>query len=170
MKKFSEVFGHVEDWFMIISGVLVFVLMALTVVDVAGRYFFNQALQGSVEISEVLLLVITVLSVAGTQRVGGHVGMDVFIDRLKITDSPFSPVFQGLALLLTEAAFLIAVYYTFVAFLVSLDMSETTAGPLYIPNWPTRGILCLGVFLMSVRLAIQFIEVLRSVRVRGGRQ
>jgi len=160
-------FARVEDWLVLFSAVMILVLMMLTVVDVSGRYLFRHPLQGSVEISELLLLVIIVLAIAGTQRVGGHVGMDILLDKLKRMRRPLYPALQTFALFVSEAVFVIVLFYCFRAFLASVAMNETSAGPLYVIVWPAKGILCLGLLFMCVRLAIQLSQAVKSIRVWG---
>ena len=164
MKKFSESFSRIEDVLMLCSVGAIVVLMMLTIVDVLGRYLFCNPVVGSVEVSELLMVVIIVLAIAGTQRVGANIGMDALLNKFKKMNRPLFPIFQTFALLLTEAAFVMALYYSFIAFLRALDANETTAGPVYIIAWPVRGILCLGLLFMCIRLAIQLVQTVPSIR------
>ena len=50
MNKFSDILQKVEDGFIIFGGVLVFILMMVTVIDVSGRYKLSAPIKGSVEV------------------------------------------------------------------------------------------------------------------------
>ena len=63
------------------AAVLLFCLMALTTVDVIGRYLFNRPLRGAFEITELLLLTLIFAGLPLVSRADEHVTMD-FIDRL----------------------------------------------------------------------------------------
>jgi C4-dicarboxylate transporter DctQ subunit len=165
VKKFSDICERTEDWFALFSGGIAFVIMALTIVDVVGRYFFLKPLTENVELSMLLMVGVVMFSIAGTQRVGGHVAMEIFVNRFKRMNRPLFPAFKTFALLLSEAVFLFALYYVIRAFLESYNIHEVTSGPVFMIIWPAKLIICFGVFLMCVRLAIQLIQTVRSIGV-----
>jgi len=61
------------------AALLLFGLMAITTVDVAGRYIFNWPLRGGFEITELLLLTLIFAGLPLVSRADEHVTMD-FID------------------------------------------------------------------------------------------
>lgn len=63
------------------AAVLLFVLMAITTVDVIGRYIFNFPLRGGFELTELLLLTLIFAGLPLVSRADEHVTMD-FIDAL----------------------------------------------------------------------------------------
>src|SRR5215510_10146204 len=63
------------------AAVLLFGLMALTTVDVVGRYFFNRPLRGAFEVTELLLLTLIFAGLPLASRAGEHVTLD-FVDQL----------------------------------------------------------------------------------------
>lgn len=63
------------------AAVLLFCLMAVTTVDVIGRYVFNFPLRGGFEITELLLLTLIFAGLPLVSRADEHVTMD-FIDAL----------------------------------------------------------------------------------------
>ena len=62
------------------AAVLLFCLMAVTTVDVIGRYIFNFPLRGGFEITELLLLTLIFAGLPLVSRADEHVTMD-FIDQ-----------------------------------------------------------------------------------------
>jgi len=65
----------------ITAAVILFVLMAVTFVDVIGRYLFNHPLSGAFETTELLMLVLIFAGLPLVSRADEHVTMD-FIDSL----------------------------------------------------------------------------------------
>jgi TRAP-type C4-dicarboxylate transport system permease small subunit len=63
------------------AAILLFGLMALTTVDVIGRYVFNRPLRGAFEVTELLLLTLIFAGLPLASRAGEHVTLD-FIDPL----------------------------------------------------------------------------------------
>jgi len=70
----GRVVQGVLDW---AAASLMFLLMAMTCVDVAGRYFFNRPLPGGLELTEItmVLLVFAGLPIVTTAR--EHVTVDI---------------------------------------------------------------------------------------------
>ncbi len=61
-----------------LSAVLLFCMMALTFVDVIGRYFFNAPIPGGFEITELLLATLIFCGLPLVSIYGEHVTVDLF--------------------------------------------------------------------------------------------
>jgi TRAP-type C4-dicarboxylate transport system permease small subunit len=72
--------GAMEPLLGAIAGVLLFGMMTLTFIDVLLRYLFNAPLQGSFEITELMLVVLIFAALPLVSRREEHVVMD-FLDR-----------------------------------------------------------------------------------------
>ena len=72
--------GAMEPLLGVIAGVLLFCMMTLTFIDVALRYVFNAPLQGSFEITELMLVGLIFAALPLVSRREEHVVMD-FLDR-----------------------------------------------------------------------------------------
>jgi TRAP-type C4-dicarboxylate transport system permease small subunit len=72
--------GVMEPLLGAIAGVLLFCMMTLTFIDVTLRYLFNAPLQGSFEITELMLVVLIFAALPLVSRREEHVVMD-FLDR-----------------------------------------------------------------------------------------
>lgn len=62
------------------AGVVLFALMMVTVVDVAGRYFFNAPLPGGFEITELLMAAIVYVGIVPVSRREAHITIDLLDD------------------------------------------------------------------------------------------
>jgi TRAP-type C4-dicarboxylate transport system permease small subunit len=63
------------------AAILLFVLMVVTTLDIAGRYIFNWPLRGAFEITELLLLTLIFAGLPLASRADEHVTLD-FVDML----------------------------------------------------------------------------------------
>jgi TRAP-type C4-dicarboxylate transport system permease small subunit len=63
------------------ASAILFVLMAMTFVDVVSRYVFNRPLSGTFEITELMLLVLIFAGLPLVSHANEHVTMD-FIDKM----------------------------------------------------------------------------------------
>ncbi|MFC6671512.1 TRAP transporter small permease [Marinobacterium aestuariivivens] len=66
----------------LLAGVTLFALMAMTCVDVVGRYFFNHPLDGGTELTEVGLAILVFAEMPLITCRGGHVVVDILDRRL----------------------------------------------------------------------------------------
>ena len=72
---------RMESFFNLTSAMLILFLMLLAVVQVVGRKFFNFPIPGYVDWVEMAMAIFCFLSIAYTQKLGGHVRMEFFIGR-----------------------------------------------------------------------------------------
>lgn len=61
----------------IVAGVILSTMMALTVVDVVMRYWFNSSIPGAFEITELLLVILIFAGFPLVSKGDGHVSVDV---------------------------------------------------------------------------------------------
>lgn len=64
------------------AGLTVLAIMIVTVVDIAGRYFLAQPFGGTVELTEIGMVLIVFFGLALTERERRHVTIDVLYSRL----------------------------------------------------------------------------------------
>ena len=65
----------------VVASVILFLMMALTVIDVVARYVFNRPLRGAFEVTELMLLVLIFAGLPLVSFTDEHAVMD-FIDRV----------------------------------------------------------------------------------------
>lgn len=66
----------------LITSILLVALMGVTLVDVIGRYLFNNPLQGSSEYTELLLLAVVYAGLPAICLDDGHISVDLFTGNL----------------------------------------------------------------------------------------
>lgn len=66
-----------------LCAALLLTMMALTVVDVIGRYVFSTPVQGSIELTELMLLAVIFLGLPAATLDREHVTVDLVTDRLR---------------------------------------------------------------------------------------
>ena len=79
---FEKGISMMSNILMYVCAVLLLVMLFLGMADVAGRYLFNKPIIGTVEIFEVLLPAMVLLSLAYTQQLKAHVTVDLFCSKL----------------------------------------------------------------------------------------
>ena len=79
-----------------ICGVILIVMMALTVIDVIGRYGFNAPLIGATELTELLLVSVVFIGLPAVSMDDGHVSVDLFVSKMPVWIQPFRRIFVAL--------------------------------------------------------------------------
>lgn len=148
---------RLEQFFALISGITIFLLMLLAVWSVTGRNVFNSPLMGYVDWIEQAMPLIAFMGMAYTQREGGHIRMDILVGRL--TGRPLWAA-ELLSTLLILALVLLLMWGSWAHFARSFDW----AAPLYsrdssidigLPLWPAKLLAPIAYAVMALRLALQ---------------
>lgn len=129
-----------------IAAVVLFFMMALTLVDVLGRYLFDWPIPGGFEMTEVAL---ATLIFAGLPLVTGreeHVTVDLF-DRL--IPAGVRPVRDALISLLAGVVVAMIGYHVWLKALESRQYGDITA-TIHIPLWPLVVFMSVSLFGTAV--------------------
>jgi len=147
----------VETLFALISGIAVFSLMILAVVSVGGRHIANQPLSGYVDWIEQAMPLIAFVGISYTQRLGGHIRMDIIIGRLRgrvLWSAEFLTTLVMLILLM------LLVWGTYSHFLRAFDFdapnwSRDSSLDIGLPLWPMKLVVPVAFSVLCLRLALQ---------------
>jgi len=149
----------VESFFNVTSGMLILFLMFLAVFQVVGRKFFNFPVPGYVDWVEMAMAIFCFLSIAYTQKLGGHVRMELFISR-----------FSGRSLWIVEAIgtliaiWIIAVlaFYGWEHFMRAWVIGDSSID-IQIPIWPGKLVVVVAFISLELRLLVQLCGFLRLI-------
>ena len=143
-----------------LAVVPVFLMMILTVIDVTGRYFFNNPLTGTVELIELFLPIFCVLSWAYVQVKKGHITIDLVINSMPPRAQTALNIFTSII-----AIFIISLIAWQTIPMVSLSnrMHEGT-DLLGLPIWPFKLTLFFGLFFLGLQLILDIIDYSRELR------
>lgn len=142
-----------------IGAIALFGMMALTVIDVAGRYLFNAPLLGAFELTEFLVLILIFSFLGYTEANKRHICVELILDLLPkrvqyICELINHVICLGLFVLITCMAVLKA---------IELMSTGESSPNLFIPNYPFAFFLALGSLVMCIEY-IRDIAGLLSIR------
>ena len=165
LSRLDKALYRLEMFLALVSGLAVFSLMVLAVVSVGGRNFFNQPLPGYVDWIEQAMPLIAFTGIAYTQRLGGHIRMDIFVGML-----------QGRALWIAELVttllililMIVLVYGTWAHFERSFDFgspmwSRDSSMDIGLPLWPAKLLVPVAFSVLCARLVLQCWGYLRAI-------
>ncbi len=146
-----------EKIFALLSGLAIFALMVLAVVSVSGRHALNQPLPGYVDWIEQAMPLIAFMGISFTQRVGGHIRMDIVVGLLK---GRALWAVEWLGVLLILMVMLLLVWGSWAHFERSFDMSmpmwsRDSSMDIALPLWPAKLLAPVAFSVLCLRLVLQ---------------
>ena len=153
-------YQRIENGLNLFAAGFIFFLMFLAAAQVLSRKLLNIPIPGYIDYAEQSMAIFAFLGVAYCQRLGGHVRMELVLDKLK----------RGRALWIAEAittlaALLIIVLlarYSFDHFLRAWNNGDSTID-INLPVWPSKLLVSIALGILSIRLLIQFVGFIRLV-------
>ena len=130
-------------------------LMLFAACEIVGRYVFRRPIPGHVEIVELVMAAVVFLGIAYTQRVGGHIRMDMLIT--KVLKGRLYHIAEAITLLLSLLGYSIITVASFYFALDAYKLGDITTY-IYWPTWPSKLTIPIGAFLLCVRFFLQLIQ------------
>jgi TRAP-type C4-dicarboxylate transport system permease small subunit len=150
---------RVNRWLHYIGGITLVALMMITVVDVVGRSFFDRPFRGTVELTEMAMIVIIYLAFGYAEHEGDHISVDLVHRQLRRVPQLVLTVFNG--------AFGVAVIglmtWHLYQFAGRLQTGGYTTAVLKIPQGPVALISVAGAAMFVLALATTAVLALRAL-------
>ena len=155
----DEKLFKVETFFNLTSAMLILFLMLLAVVQVVGRKFFNFPVPGYVDWVESAMAIFCFLSIAYTQKLGGHVRMEFFIGRF---EGRLLWSLETIGTLVAMGIIAILAWYGYEHFVRAWVIGDSSID-IQLPIWPGKIIVVIAFISLELRLLIQLFGFLRLV-------
>ena len=142
LDRLHQTFAWLSDRLLDLAGIVLFLMMVHVASDVAGRYFLNSPIPGTLEIVSYYYMVPAVfLPLATIELTRGSIAVDLFF---MMMSDPMKRASVFLVLVLSTVVYAGLAYVTAGDALRSFSRSEVVMGPVTILVWPTRVILPLS--------------------------
>jgi TRAP-type transport system small permease protein len=153
------------DWLIriliIISGIAFIIVMLGTAIDVIMRYIFNKPITGGLEMAEYLFVTMVFLAIAYTQSKDEHIRVDFIVDLFPIKGKYWSRVLSlSIALIIS----LLIAWRGLIALITSIRVDEFAMGQIPFPLWPSKLMVPLGFFVLSLRLIFDIVQNIKKAR------
>ena len=148
--KLSEKIGVFSKLLSYAGALVLFALMLLTTMDVAGRYLFNTPLMGVFEITEFMMVCLVFCSLAYTQSKKAHVAVDILIGQMSKKKQRMIDILNyGISVIILALITWKSIERGF-----EVMASNESSGTLQIPVYPFLFVVGLG----SAALCIEFFK------------
>ncbi len=137
----------------------VLVMMFLTTLDVAFRYFFSSPIPGALEVSEVMLAIFGILGIAYTHGAGANVRVTMLVEKLP----PRAAAVMNLVTALLSFQIIVMLVWYGVVMGVEEYQFGTTTDSLGIPLYPVHFLLPVGALLLSLEIVKEMIASVSEI-------
>ena len=155
--------GKFIDVLSSIGMAVTFILMFITAIDTILRKTSSMAIIGSLEITEVGMVILIFFGIASNQISKGHVSVDMFVERF----SRKMRLISDTVVLTIEAVVMGIMAYCGYLLTVSYIEKGLETSVLGIPMWPFSVLMTIGLFLFTIVLLIDAIISATSVSKRN---
>jgi TRAP-type C4-dicarboxylate transport system permease small subunit len=138
----------------VVAMAVLLAMVLLTVADVVGRYFFNQPVTGTTELTELMVVVVGFLGLAWCAVKGAHLTVDLLMSRLPPKLGVIVDIFTYSAGLVLCA---IIAWRNFVEG-INVERLGVTTALIELPEFPFYWVVGFGFTLLCVVMAAQLIQ------------
>lgn len=157
-------FSAIESGLLYVAGATAMFAMLLTTSDVVGRHVFAHPIIGTVEITELLLVMIVYFAVSATEKAGTHISMSAIPELLKRKGKMSAyHALEAFNLFLPLCIFAFASYQFILETYNAYLTNEASFGPLYIRYWPLKLFIAIGFAFLASRMGITIIEHVKAI-------
>ncbi len=149
--KVDRFFAGIENGMNMTAAVAIFILMILAAIQVVGRKLFNLPIPGYIDYAEQSMAIFAFLGVAYCQRLGGHVRMELVLDRFR---GRMLWLLELVTVLTTTVVVALLVRYSFDHFMRAWQFGDSTID-INLPVWPSKLLVSVALAFLTVRLLIQ---------------
>lgn len=157
LSKLDQKLFKIESFLALAGGIAVFSLVLLAVVSVSGRHLMNKPLPGYIDWIEQAMPLIAFIGVSYTQRLGGHIRMDIVVGHLRGRAQWAAELVSTFVMLIVM---LLLVWGSWAHFLRAFDFgspnwSRDSSLDIGLPLWPMKLVVPVAFSVLSLRLVLQ---------------
>jgi len=160
LSKLDRLYFKFESFLTLIGGIIIFLLVFLAVTNILGRWLFNSPVDGYIDWVEQTMTFIAFLGIAYTQRIGGHIRMDIVIGSLRGRLLWFAELVSTILMFLLTLAL---IYGSYLHFLRAYQIGDTSFD-IHLPTWPAKLVVPVALTFLALRLLLQIWGYFRALR------
>ena len=163
LSRLDRIYFRFEVLLNLMGGLAIFLLVLLATTNVLGRFLFSLPIDGYVDWVEQAMAFIAFLGIAYTNRLGGHIRMDIVISRLH---GRMLWISELLSVVLMLGVTLVLIYGSYLHFWRAYDIGDSSLD-INLPTWPAKLVVPFALTVLALRLLLQLWGYARAVREGG---
>ena len=149
-----------ESLLNLLGGGVILLLVFLATANVLGRWLFNLPISGYIDWVEQSMAFMAFLGLAFTQRIGGHIRMDMLVSHLHGIKLWFAELLSSILMFLLC---LILIYGTYLHFWRAYSFGDSSLD-IDLPVWPAKLVVPFALSVLALRLLLQIWGYLRAIK------
>ncbi len=163
LSRTDRLFFRFESLLNLAGGTAIFLLVALATVNVLGRWLFSTPISGYIDWVEQAMAFIAFLGIAYTQRMGGHIRMDIIVGQFRGRWLWFTELLTTSLML---AVTLVLIYGSYLHFWRAYSLGDSSLD-INLPTWPAKLVVTVALTILALRLLLQIWGYLRALKQGG---
>jgi TRAP-type C4-dicarboxylate transport system permease small subunit len=155
LSQFDQGVIKIEKVLTDVSWIVTIAVTLMIVIDIVLRFFFNHPLPATWEISEVCMPAIVFLAFAYTLTLDQHVKMSLVKERVP---PRVQVAFEMTSNLLSAGLCALLTYWSWRRFWSSFLTHEEILAAIYVPWWPGKLMMPLGMGFFTLRYFMKFLN------------
>jgi TRAP-type C4-dicarboxylate transport system permease small subunit len=156
---FDRLLFKLESLLNLLGGLVIFLLIFLATANVLGRWFFNLPISGYIDWVEQSMAFMAFLGIAYTQRLGGHIRMDMLVSQLHGARLWLVELISTTLMFLLT---LILIYGSYLHFLRAYTIGDSSLD-IDLPIWPAKLVVTFSLCVLALRLFLQIWGYFRAL-------
>jgi len=162
LKILGYIYGKIINSLGALSGILIAYVLLIMSLDVIMRFFFNRPMVWQSDITIYIMVYITFLGTAWLLKKGGHVSIDMLVERLDPPSRAILGIFSSIIGIITT---LILTWYGVITVIETFQAGSFYFAQIYIPRFLILGIIPLGSCLLFIQFARNIYSGLLKLRL-----
>lgn len=163
LSRADRYFFRIESFLNLAGGTAIFLLVLLATTNVLGRWLFSMPISGYVDWVEQAMAFIAFLGIAYTQRMGGHIRMDILIGQIHGRFLWFTELLTTVIMFLVTS---VLIYGSFLHFWRAYSIGDSSLD-INLPTWPAKLVVPVALSILALRFLLQIWGYFRAVRDGG---
>lgn len=143
-----------------LCGLFLFIIMILLLVNVIAREF-GYAIDGLSNISVLILISVVYLGLSTTEETNQHASVELLENKLNIKNRKVLMIFIHIVKLIAIGIF---AYAAIGGFISSVESGEAFTDVVYIPMWPSKLALLIGLIFFEIQIFINLLKTIFNIK------
>lgn len=163
LSRVDRLFFRLESLLTLAGGFAIFLLVLLATVNILGRWIFSSPISGYVDWVEQAMAFIAFLGIAYTQRMGGHIRMDILVGKFRGRYLWFTELVTTLLMLAVTS---VLIYGSYMHFWRAYTIGDSSLD-INLPTWPAKLVVPIALTILAMRLLLQLWGYMRALKQGG---
>ena len=160
LSRLDRLYFRLESLLTLAGGLVILGLVLFATTNVLGRWLFDLPISGYIDWVEQAMAFMAFLGIAYTQRLGGHIRMDILIGTLQRRTLWFTELLSTVLMFLLTLAL---IYGSWLHFQRAYELGDSSLD-INLPTWPAKLVVPVALGVLALRLLLQIWGYLRGIR------